>query len=74
MKVGKVPVAAIVLLIIGIIGYVMRHFYASQYAANSSFIDGAFFGATLVYLLYYVNIYYTAWANNRKAAKKNPTL
>lgn len=74
MKVGKVPVASIVLLIIAIISYVMRHFYPATYSTNSSFIDGAFFGAALVYLLYYINVYYTAWNNNRKAAKNNSAL
>ena len=73
MKVGKIPVASIVLLVIAIISYVMRHYYPAEYITNSSFIDGAFFGAALVYLLYYINIWITAYANSKKQVPDDST-
>ena len=71
MKVGKIPVASIVLLIFALLSVVMRYFYPGQYGSNSQFMDGAFFGAAVVYTLYYLQIYYTAWMNNRREAKGN---
>lgn len=69
MKVGKIPVAAIILIVIALVRIIMNRFSAGQDTSESSLITGMFFGAALVYLLYYINIYYTAWMNNRSTKK-----
>jgi hypothetical protein len=74
MKVGKIPVASIVLLVFALLSVAMKNFYPGEYNANSQFMSGAFFGATVVYILYYVNIYYSAWANNKKETKSNSAV
>ena len=66
MKVGKVPVASIILGVIILTSLVLNNIYPSQYGFESPFIRGAFFGAILVYFLYYLNIWVSARANNRK--------
>jgi hypothetical protein len=64
MKVGKIPVASIVLLV-----YFAAKIIAS-FSVNKAlirpWIDGAFIGALFVFGLYYLNIYLTAWLRNRK--------
>jgi hypothetical protein len=74
MKVGKVPVASLVLIIFFSVSALIKYFYPAQYLANTQFIDGAFFGAAVVYALYYINIFYTAWMKNRREAENNSTL
>jgi len=71
MKVGKIPVASLVLIIFFSLSALLKYFYPDKYLANTQFIDGAFFGAGVVYLLYYINIYYTAWSKNKKEAENN---
>ncbi|WP_158996172.1 hypothetical protein [Mucilaginibacter sp. L196] len=77
MKVGKIPVASIVLIVIALVRITMNRFYPGQYTSESPFVTGMFFGAALIYLLYYVNIYYTAWVNSKsenKAEANNSSL
>lgn len=74
MKVGKIPVASIVLLFFMVLGFVMKRIYNGQYALDQHFIDGALCGACAVWILYYINIYYTAWENNKKESKNNSAL
>lgn len=77
MKVGKIPVAAIMLLLIVIVRIAMNRIYPGQYTSESPFVTGMFFGAALVYILYYVNIYYTAWMNSKspkEASSNNSSL
>lgn len=69
MKVGKLPVASIILVVITLTSLLLKLFYPAQVVVNSAFINGAFAGSLFVLGLYYVNIYYTAWTNNRKEAK-----
>jgi 1-acyl-sn-glycerol-3-phosphate acyltransferase len=66
MKVGKVPVAAIIVIVIVLTSLVLNKIYPSQYGFESPFVRGAFFGAILVYFLYYLNIWVSASANIRK--------
>jgi len=66
MKVGKIPVASIVLLVICLTCFILQRIYPGQYKFDSPFFGGAFFGAALVYLLYYMNIWITAYTNNKK--------
>jgi len=66
MKIGTVSVASVILLLFAITGFITKHFYPSNYAHLSPYLDGALFGGMLVVLLYYVNIYISAWLNNRK--------
>jgi hypothetical protein len=70
MKVGKIPVAAIILGVIALVRITMNRFYPGQYTSESPFVTGMFFGAALVYLLYYVNIYYTAWMNSKSHSNR----
>jgi hypothetical protein len=74
MKVGKIPVASIVLLIIAVICFIMQRIYPGQYKFDSPFFEGAFFGAGLVYILYYLNTWITAYTNSRKEAEDNSTV
>ncbi|WP_157682116.1 hypothetical protein [Mucilaginibacter mallensis] len=69
MKVGKLPVASIILVVIMLTSLLLKFFYPAQAMVNSAFINGAFVGSLFVLGLYYVNIYYTAWTNNRREAK-----
>jgi hypothetical protein len=71
MKVGKIPVASIIVGVLILASLVLNHFYPGQYGFESQFIRGAFLGAILVYLLYYVNIWVGAYTNNRKEAKND---
>jgi uncharacterized membrane protein len=77
MKIGKFPIASVILLVLALISFVMKSFYPGEYAIDSQFMDGAFFGAGLVLILNYVNIYYTVWMNNKsenKAEANNSSL
>jgi hypothetical protein len=49
MKVGKIPVAVIVLLVICLTCFILQRIYPGQYKFDSPFFEGAFFGAALVY-------------------------
>jgi len=69
MKIGKLPIASIILLVLAFISFVMKRFYPGEYTVDSQFMDGAFFGTGLVLILHYVNIYYTAWVNNKVESK-----
>jgi hypothetical protein len=71
MKVGKIPVASIILLLFMVLGFVMKRVANGQYALDPHFINGAICGAAVVWGLYYVNIFYKAWANNKKETKNN---
>ncbi len=66
MKVGKIPVASIVLIVYSLFNFVSKHYFAASYHAISPYIDGGMVGAMLVFGLYYTNIYITAWINNRR--------
>ena len=74
MKVGKIPVASIVLLVICLTCFILQRIYPGQYKFDSPFIEGAFFGAGVVYLLYYINIWITAYTNNKKEVKQDPAV
>ena len=74
MKVGKIPVAPIILIVLTLTSLILQRIYPGQYKFDSPFISGAFFGAILVYVLYYVNIWVTASANNKKEAEQDSTV
>ena len=65
MKVGQVPLASIVLVIYALISFVCKHFFPADYNLLAPYIDGGIVGAMLVFGLYYFNIFFTAWKNNR---------
>jgi uncharacterized membrane protein len=71
MKVGKIPVAPIIIIVLVLVSLILNHFYPGQYGFDSQFISGAFFGAVLVYLLYFINIWVGAYANNHNDTKDN---
>lgn len=66
MKIGKVPVASIVLLVLVATSLILNHIYPHQYGFDSPFMQGAAFAVIVFYILYYLNIFITAWSNNRK--------
>jgi len=66
MKVGRIPVASIVLLVISVISFITKRFFPSSYLMLHPYFDGALIGAMLVVVLYYANIHVSAWINNRK--------
>ena len=66
MKVGKIPVAAIILLTYSAVRIVAVNFFNVNYPQTKPFLDGSLMGALFVYGLYYLNIYVTAWLRNRK--------
>jgi hypothetical protein len=67
MKVGRIPVAAIALLLVAFGRYLAKFYYDPiQYAYTCFALDGVLIGVMLCYLLYYGNIYLSAWLKNRK--------
>jgi hypothetical protein len=68
MKVGSVPVASIISFIFFLVTIIGKFFYPVSYHALVPYLDGAMIGALFVLGLYYVNIYISAWLNNRKEA------
>jgi len=68
MKLGKVPMASVILLIFSTISLTARYFYPLSYHSLSPYFDGGMIGALLVYGLYYANIYVGAWLKNRKVS------
>ncbi|ASU34621.1 hypothetical protein [Mucilaginibacter xinganensis] len=68
MKIGRIPLASVVLLVISVINFVSKYFFSSAYLSLKPYFDGALVGAMLVFGLYYANIYVSAWLNNRKEA------
>jgi len=74
MKVGKIPVAPIILIVLVLTSLVLQQIYPGEYKFDSPFISGAFFGAILVYFLYYVNIWVTASANSKKESESDTSL
>lgn len=65
MKIGKIPAAPIILIVLALTSFILQHVYPGEYGFDSPFISGAFFGAILVYLLYYIGIWSTAAVNNK---------
>lgn len=67
MKVGRIPIAAVTLLLVALVRYIAR-FYAgpTQYAYTCFVLDGVLVGVLFCYLLYYANIYVSAWVKNRQ--------
>ena len=74
MKVGKIPVAPIILIVLGLTSFILQRVYPGEYKFDSPFISGAFFGAILVYFLYYLNIWVTTSANNEKEAEEDSVV
>ncbi len=68
MKIGRIPLASIVLLVISLISFISKYFFSITYLSLRPYFDGALVGAMLVYGLYYAKIFITAWINNRKEA------
>jgi hypothetical protein len=69
MKIGSIPIAAITLLFVALIRFIIKHFYIAYFFSVSPYLDGALMGILLVYIIYYANIYITAWVRNRKEEK-----
>ncbi len=65
MKVGKIPVASIILLVFSLSGYLAKRFYPTKFPILSPWLDAAIMAALVVYLLYYVNIWIKAWIRNK---------
>jgi hypothetical protein len=66
MKIGKMPLAAIVLIVYGIAGFIIHQVYGANDKFAKMYLDGALVGALFVFLLYYLNIFLTAWMRSRK--------
>lgn len=66
MKIGRIPLASIVLLVISLVSFASKYFFSSAYLSLRPYFDGALIGAMLVFGLYYANVFITAWINNRK--------
>ncbi len=71
MKIGKLPVAPIILIVLSLASFILQRIYPGEYGFDSPFISGAFVGAMLVYLLYYIGIWVNAANNNREEAKND---
>ena len=70
MKVGPVPIAAIAPILAALIRLVAKLYYTpTQYEYICAVVDGMLLGVLLCYILYYLNIYATAWFKNRKEEK-----
>jgi hypothetical protein len=71
MKIGSIPVASVVLIAYGLMSFITKHYYPSNYAHLAPYFDGALIGGMCVVLFYYVNIYVSAWLNNRREESFN---
>ena len=71
MKIGSIPFAPVVLIAYGVLTFITKHYYAANYPHLAPYFDGALVGAMLVFILYYVNIYVSAWWHNRKEESFN---
>jgi len=70
MKIGRVPIAAVALLLVALIRMIAKYYDPPQeYAYLCLILDGLLMGVVLCYLLYYANIYLSAWIKNRKEGK-----
>jgi hypothetical protein len=66
MKIGKIPVASLVLLVYVLIKQIIKYFFPDVRAVSGPYVDGGLIGALFVFGLYYANIYLTAWQRSRK--------
>jgi len=66
MKIGRIPIASIALLFVVLIRFIVKHFFSLYFFSISPYLDGALMGILLVYLLYYANIYISAWVKNKR--------
>jgi len=71
MKIGSVPIAAVTLLLVALIKFIIKHFFTPYFFGVAPYLDGAMMGVLLVYIVYYANIYITAWVKNRKKELTN---
>jgi hypothetical protein len=69
MKIAGIPIAAIALLLVALIRFIIKHFYTTYFFSVSPYLDGALMGILLVYIIYYANIYITAWVRNKREEK-----
>jgi hypothetical protein len=67
MKIGRIPIVAIALLLVALVRYISKlYFGPTEYAYVCFMLDGVLLGVLFCYLLYYANIYVSAWVKNRK--------
>lgn len=66
MKIGNLPVAPLILIIVGLTSFILNRVYPGEYGFESPFIRGMFLGAIMVYLLYYAGTWISAAIANRK--------
>lgn len=66
MKIGRIPIASIALLLVVLIRFIVKHFFSPYFFSVSPYLDCALMGILLVYLIYYANIYITAWVRNKR--------
>jgi hypothetical protein len=67
MKVGRIPVAVIALLLVALVRFIAKMYFGlTQYTYTCFVLDGVLVGVLLCYLLYYANIFISAWLKNRR--------
>ncbi len=66
MKVGKIPVASIILLIFSVLVFLTKRLYPAKFPILSPWLDAALMAALVVYLLYHVNTWIKAWIRNKR--------
>jgi hypothetical protein len=72
MKIGKTPLISIALLSVCLLQFALKRVMSpAQLAYYSPFFDGMLVGVVFAYVLYYANIYITAWRNNKREQVSN---
>ncbi|MDB5117147.1 MAG: hypothetical protein JWQ79_2639 [Mucilaginibacter sp.] len=71
MKIGKYPVASLVLLVVFGAKLFVKYFFPANYTALLPVFDDILLAAVVIFLLYYIRVWVGAWLNNRKEDAKS---
>lgn len=66
MKIGKYPVASIVLLVVFGARLLVKLAFPDKLAAYDPIFDKVLIAALVIFSLYYIRIWVGAWLNNRR--------
>ncbi|MDB4925872.1 hypothetical protein [Mucilaginibacter sp.] len=71
MRIGKYPVASIVLLIVFGARLFLKLAFPDKYLAYDPVFDKILMATLIIFTLYYIRIWVGAWLNNRREETNN---
>ncbi|MDB5029469.1 hypothetical protein [Mucilaginibacter sp.] len=71
MKIGKYPVASLVLLVIFGAKLLVKLVFPDKYLAYYPIFDKVLMAALIIFTLYYIRVWVGAWLNNRREETNN---